>query len=276
VVTVRIDQPNDGDELPDDRDQRPDAGEGRPDAADTPGERETDAAADAGPARGTVVKRDDASQSHDASAARVARNLEYRTSVEAADRAYAIDRGYARVKEIEEKTVTPAMRRIEAEDPDRHLAGLENRLKGKDRLAEKVTFDMQKKGLKAEEALANVKDSVRYTFEYSEDGYTRGVYADCDRLQGAGYEFVERRNSWAYDEYKGINSRWRAPANGQLFEVQFHTQASREAKEETHWAYEKLRVGSSPQNQQELQQYQREVTARVPVPPGAPDIPDYP
>ena len=30
-------------------------------------------------------------------------------------------------------------RRIEAEDPDRHLVGLENRLKGKDRLSEKVT-----------------------------------------------------------------------------------------------------------------------------------------
>ena len=59
-------------------------------------------------------------------------------AVEAVDRAYAIDQGYARVCEIEEKTVTPAMLRIEAEDPDRQLAGLEHRLKGKDRLTEKI------------------------------------------------------------------------------------------------------------------------------------------
>jgi hypothetical protein len=52
---------------------------------------------------------------------------------------------------------------------------------------------------------------------------------------------VDRRNSWANEEYKGINSRWRVPNTGQLFEVQFHTQVSFEAKEETHWAYEKLR-----------------------------------
>jgi hypothetical protein len=31
------------------------------------------------------------------------------------------------------------MRRIEAEDLNRHLVGLENRLKGKDRLTEKIT-----------------------------------------------------------------------------------------------------------------------------------------
>ena len=68
------------------------------------------------------------------SAVRVERALEHRATVEAVNRAYAIDQGYARVQEIEEKTVTPAMRRIEAEDPDRTLVGLENRLKGKDRL----------------------------------------------------------------------------------------------------------------------------------------------
>ena len=62
---------------------------------------------------------------------------------------HAIDQGYARVREIEEKTVTPAMRRIEAEDPDRHLVGLEHRLKGRERIEEKVTHDEQKKGLSA-------------------------------------------------------------------------------------------------------------------------------
>ena len=298
MVTVRIDRSDNGDERPDPVDapgtHGPDSARGADsslgaDSALGAGSvrgvepirvaaAEGGATAEGGPApeRDTAAERDGASQGDDAGAARVTRSLEYRANVEAVDRAYAIDQGYARVCEIEEKTVTPAMLRIEAEDPDRYLVGLENRLKGKDRLTEKVTFDMQKKGLKAEEALATVKDVIRYTFEYSEDAYTRGVYADCDRLQAAGCEFVERRNSWTHDEYKGINSRWRVPADGQLFEVQFHTRASREAKEETHWAYEKLRIGAPPQEQQELQQYQRDVTARIPIPPGATEIPDYP
>ena len=42
-------------------------------------------------------------------------------------------------------------------------------------------------------------------------------------LQDQGFELEVRRNSWDNDEYKGINSRWRDPASGQLFEVQFHT-----------------------------------------------------
>jgi hypothetical protein len=41
------------------------------------------------------------------------------SDVDAAYRAHAIDQGCARVRETEEVIVTPAMRRIEAEDPTR-------------------------------------------------------------------------------------------------------------------------------------------------------------
>ena len=202
--------------------------------------------------------------------------IAYRGGVEAVNRRYAIDQGYERIREIEDKTVTPAMRRIEAEDPERHLAGLENRLKGKDRFAEKVEFDVSKKGISVDEAIADVKDAIRYTFCYTEHRYTEGVYADCDRLEAAGYELVERRNSWSKEQYKGINARWRIPESGQLFEVQFHTRSSFDAKEFTHEAYEKLRVGvPSPAEQKELEEFQKRVTALVQIPAGAEDIPDY-
>jgi hypothetical protein len=103
------------------------------------------------------------------------------------------------------------------------------------------------------------------------------VNADCGRLQSEGFALVERRNSWDKEQYKGINSRWRVPDDGQLFEVQFHTRSSLDAKEETHWAYEKLRGGvPTPTEQKELEEYQEQVTAQVPIPPGALDIPDYP
>ena len=258
------------------RTDRPDDDGERPGADDAPGMRGADAAPDTGPDRGLAGKNTD----HGAGAggaARVARNLEYRATVEAVERAYAIDRGYARVKEIEEKTVTPAMRRIEAEDPDRHLAGLEHRLKGKDRLTEKITEAVEERGHTVGEAFGLVKDVIRYTFCYPDDRYTAGVYADCDRLEDAGFERYDRRNSWEQAEYKGINTRWQVPGSGQTFEVQFHTQASLDAKEETHWAYERLRsLPEDDEQVRDLHAYQREVTSKVPIPPGAPEIPDYP
>ena len=127
----------------------------------------------------------------------------------------SVRRGCGEIRETEDKVVTPAMRRIEAEDPDRHLVGLEFRCKGEDRIMEKVAHGMQYKERTSEEALANVKDAIRYTFQYTEEHYTEGVYADIDRLKTTGFELVEVRNSWESDQYKGINSRWRLPEDGQ-------------------------------------------------------------
>ncbi len=265
---MRIDLSDDGDERPDALAQPTGRG------ADTeggPGEVR------AAPVPGGAGKRDDGDRDGDTNAARVERNLEYRATVDAVNRGYTIDQGYARVREIEEKTVTPAMRRIEAEDPSRSLVGLENRLKGKDRLTEKVEADMTKWGVTAQRAFANVKDAIRYTFLYPDNRYSDGVLVDCQRMRAAGFELAERRNLWTGDQYKGINSRWRVPGDGQMFEVQFHTQASFEAKQVTHGAYERLRtLPDDHEDIHKLRDYQREVTAEVPVPQGALDIPSYP
>jgi hypothetical protein len=209
---------------------------------------------------------------------RIALAVEYRAKVAAVDRAHAIDQGYARVSELERGTVTPALRRIEAEDPDRHLAGLEHRLKGKDRLTEKVVKAVDEQPqLSYDNAFALVKDAIRYTFQYTDDQYTAGVLADCDRLERAGFKRIDCRNTWESPDYKGINSRWRAPESEQMLEVQFHTRASFEAKQETHAAYEKLRdPATSKAEQDRLVDYQRQVNTRVPTPPGASDIPEYP
>ena len=270
---MRIDRSDDGG---DGGDGDGDGGDGRPGVADASAVRGTDAAGCAGPNRDLTGK--DAGQgSETASNLRVERVLEHRANVDAVNRIYAIDQGYARVREIEEETVTPAMRRIEAEDPDRHLVGLENRLKGKDRLSEKISEAIEERGHTADEAFGLVKDAIRYTFCYPDDRYTDGVYADCERLEDAGFERYDRRNSWEQAEYKGINSRWQVSGSGQIFEVQFHTRTSLDAKEETHWAYKRLR--SLPKDEEEvpeLHAYQREVTSTVAIPPGALEIPDYP
>jgi hypothetical protein len=44
-----------------------------------------------------------------------------------------------------------------------------------------------------------------------------------------------------------------------------------------HWAYEELRVGVPyAAEQRELEEHQKRITATVPIPPGATEIPDYP
>jgi hypothetical protein len=170
------------------------------------------------------------------------RFAEYKSKVEAEYRQEAVDRGCDRVREIERTVVTPAVLHIEAEDPDRRLVGFENRLKGRERLAEKVSTQVAAQpGLTPEEALAGVKDAIRYTFQYAEDKYAVGATADSERLKAKGFEFVDQRNTWDREEYKGINSWWREPVSGLLLEVQFHTQASYEAKQLTHAAYERIR-----------------------------------
>ena len=209
-------------------------------------------------------------------AARLQAHAELRANAADAYRAYAIDQGCDRVRETEETVTTPAMLRVEAEDPDRVLVGLEFRLKGRERLSEKVAEAVEERGHSVEEAFGLVKDAIRYTFCYPEDRYCEGVLADCERIEAEGFGRFDRKNSWDEDEYKGINSRWRAPDGEQLFEVQFHTQASFDAKQETHSAYERLRA--LPEDEAEVRQlraYQREVTAKMPIPPGAADIPDY-
>ena len=228
-----------------------------------------------GRSRGSGAPEGTAASGADSS--RLARNAEHRASADAAYRAYAIDRAYEKVSEIERGVVTPAMKRIEGEDPERQLAGLENRLKGKERLAEKVISNLQSNPeLSYDQASAKVKDAIRYTFVYNDEHYAEGVRADSERL-ASRFELVDLRNLWAAAEYKGINTRWRVPESHQVFEIQFHTHASLEAKQFTHGAYEKIRDPCTPRDERDkLQEFQRQVSADIPVPRDAIDIRDYP
>jgi hypothetical protein len=193
----------------------------------------------------------------------------------------AIDRGYARIREVAERTIIPGVLSVEAEDPSRRLAGFGNRFKGEDRLKEKIADRIRSKGQTPEEALVRIPDVVRLTYEYSETTYTAGVQQDSQRLGARGFTQLERRNTWDDDQYKGINSRWREPQSGVMFEVQFHTHASLEAKELTHKAYERIRsiTDQTPEADREtaeLKEFQRRVNCMIPIPPEVADIDDYP
>jgi hypothetical protein len=187
-----------------------------------------------------------------------------------------VHRGIARIREVGEKIIIPGMRAVEAQDPSRYLAGFEHRFKGEDRLKEKVTDRMRSKGYKPAEALDGIPDAVRFTLKYDETSYTASVQRDIQRLEARGFTQVERRNTWLDDQYKGINSRWREPESNVIFEVQFHTQASLEAKELTHKAYERIRGSTSDEERPVLKEFQRNVNSMVPIPPDVADVEDYP
>jgi hypothetical protein len=174
------------------------------------------------------------------------------------------------------EVILPAVKRIEAADQDRQLAGLEHMLKGEDRLKEKIADYMRAPGVSVREALEMVPDAVRFTLRYPMERYADGVRADVDRCKAEGFELVKLKNLWPQDQYKGINSQWCRPETGLRFEIQFHTPESVEAKELTHKAYERIRGSASPTERRELEAFQSQVNAVIVTPPGAAGIEDFP
>jgi hypothetical protein len=173
--------------------------------------------------------------------------------------------------------ILPALRRVEAADPERKLAGLEHMVKGEDRLKEKLADELAGKEKTVREALNEIPDGVRFTLCYDSQRYAEGVLADVDRLKVEGFALVKLKNLWTADQYKGVNSQWRVPDTSSRFEMQFHTPESLEAKELTHKAYERIRGADvTPAERSEARAFQREVNAQLSVPPGTDRIKDYP
>ncbi len=57
-----------------------------------------------------------------------------------------VDAACDRIAELERHKISPAMRAIEGQDPDRRLVGFERRLKDRDRIKEKVSDTMEEVG----------------------------------------------------------------------------------------------------------------------------------
>lgn len=122
-------------------------------------------------------------------------------------------------------------------------------------------------------ALADMKDSVRYTLKFPDSGYTDGVNQAIAKFREAGFESVKFKNTWGSAAYQGINSFWRDPQAGHVFEMQFHTRESFAAKTETHALYEQARLpGVDPERARALDERQNQILGSVPRPPGASGI----
>ena len=178
-----------------------------------------------------------------------------------------------------ESGLTPAMRRVEEQLDHGELVPETEKyaLKSLDRFQEKLAKRIARfPGADAADLAEGIHDGIRYTFTFEAADYVEGIAETRTRVEDEGYELIEMKPSWHTDEYKGTNSRWRDSSSGVLFEVQWHTPASWEAKQKTHDAYEKIDDPSTPIEETErLRAYQRAVCSMVPIPPGALEMRGY-
>jgi len=169
-----------------------------------------------------------------------------------------------------EQAVTELLKQIERANPHGGvLAGLNHRLKGTDRLKEKLVDKMAvKPGASMADAAGMIGDAVRYTFCFSGEEYVAGYVHVQRQLEAAGCRLSDPRDHWLTNaQYKGLNTSWNTPDGGR-FELQVHTPESFYANHQlTHPAYVRLRSpDTSWQEMRALEAYQRQVSAAVPCP----------
>ncbi len=180
-----------------------------------------------------------------------------------------------------EPTFSADARAVEQENKDKYggwLEGFDHRLKGEDRLGEKVAETTKgRAAYDCDRGLARGSPMCPvHVLPPARINYTNGYYDVKERFESRGYEMYYSQNWWTNPEYKGDNTRWVA-SDGQRFELQFHTPDSFHAKHHvTHTAYERIRDPATSRTElRELHAFQREVSSQVQVPDSAADIPDY-
>jgi hypothetical protein len=188
----------------------------------------------------------------------------------------AADQFLARAKTAESR-ISPVVMDIKGKVPGAQTAGYPDFvLKDPESFKRKLATTLAESPTRnLDTALADMKDSVRYTLKFPSEGsaYSNGVNSAIDRFHTAGFENVKFKNTWGSPAYQGINSFWRDPGTGHVFEMQFHTQESFDAKMVTHGLYEEARVpGVSETRIQDLQNEQNSIFGAVPRPTGASGI----
>ena len=175
--------------------------------------------------------------------------------------------------------LTPAMRRLEAQLergqllPDTESSALKPADLFKQRLADLIQRHPDKP---ADELSYEVHDGIRYVYIFEAEHYADATLQVHSRLKGQGFELEVRRNSWRNPEYKGINTRWRDPAHDIVFEVQFHTPQSWDARQRADASFQKITdAATMPAERGRLRALQAEASAAIPIPPRCTAIPDY-
>jgi hypothetical protein len=158
---------------------------------------------------------------------------------------------------------------------------LDARLKTVESIASRIRLDMRDGGLSAEEAAADIRDDLRYTFVLRSSSYGNDIASITRALVSRGYRPRRIKNFWLLNEgYAGMNTSWQTP-DGKWFEIQFHTQRTVETKEMlSHQLYERQR-SMNPESldwiafDMEIEQIWRDVRANPPSMAGLDEVTRY-
>ena len=175
------------------------------------------------------------------------------------------------------------------------MVGLDYRLKTQESLARKIEDEtvkeanlLVKEGANRGNALrtelpkqvGKINDAVRYTTTFSEQGYKTGIEKTLSALEQQGYKVVKFKDSWGLRGsgsdrgYRGVNVTLR-DANGQQFELQFHTEHSFDTKMQTHGLYDEIRdPKTTPARKKELEQLQLVEGNKIKLPVAVDEIPN--
>ena len=151
------------------------------------------------------------------------------------------------------------------------LEGLEYRLKTRESLTRKVsTLAAENPDLPLEQI--PIDDAVRYTVVIEDEPpghHDDSIHEILEIMDGIGHDVTWVKNYWPRgDDYSGVNTVLTAP-NGTVWELQFHTPASLQTKDETHVYYEEYRLLATPiERKRELFQVMADLWETVPIPVG--------
>ena len=154
------------------------------------------------------------------------------------------------------------------------MAGLEFRLKTPSSLYEKLYERPDDDDAEIED----MKDIIRYTEIDDESELAENTQETLDDLKSEGYVVLKVKNTWTDEKssYKGINTQLQSE-DGQMFELQFHTQESFDLKNgEMHTLYEKARV-LDPKSEEylKLEDQMFELSEQLEVPDDIEKIKNY-
>ena len=149
--------------------------------------------------------------------------------------------------------------------------GIEHKLKTKESIKRKIETDAQEKGLTIADSAQSIKDAVRYTAMSDDDNFVNSYNSIKKSLQDKGYTETRCRNY--FDEYrkgnakhKSVQSVFKSPS-GYIFELQFQTPSSQDAKNKKVPIYEERRKpGISLGRQKELERLMEELAENVSTP----------
>ncbi len=125
---------------------------------------------------------------------------------------------------------------------------LDQRLKQRERIIEKVKQKMEVDHMSIIEAANLIGDTLRYTIIIDEKLYTEKVDEYLRSIEELGYKVYKFKNKWGDEYYQGLNVIFEDDM-GFKFEVQFHTLGSYTIKEgKLRNVYNIIRDKNSPED----------------------------